>query len=105
MSPDCYRIEVLHFLNPHLLWVEVIDISNAKKDSFIFEQIGIYGLLPLEPVLDIVEENIQTRILDKWLSAASATINNALSEAQEVWFSPTFIDRRYLLLLHSWPFR
>ncbi|XP_045538445.1 putative ATP-dependent RNA helicase TDRD12 [Papilio machaon] len=94
MPPDSYLVEVLHYLNPHLIWIEVIDPSVARGDKFVFEQIGIYGVLPVELTLDVEEEDLKTRVSDEWLPAASVTIKKALAEAKEVKFCPTYIDRR-----------
>ncbi|XP_068622260.1 putative ATP-dependent RNA helicase TDRD12 [Battus philenor] len=94
MFPDGYQVEVLYYLNPHLLWIEVIDPSVVSENNFVFEQIGLYSLLPLEPVLDVEEEKLKTRLSEKWLPAALTIIKKELAGAQEVWFSPTYIDRR-----------
>lgn len=95
MPPDSYLVEVLHYLNPHLIWIEVIDPTVARGDKFVFEQIGIYGVLPMELTLDVEDENLKTGVSDVWLPAASSTIKKALAEAVEVRFCPTYIDRRY----------
>lgn len=95
MEPDFYQIDVLHFLNPNLIWVEVIN-SNTK--DFVFEQIGVYGVLPLEPVLN-VDGSVVTQNSDKWMPAATVIMQNSLKDAEEVWFLPTYIDRRYFCAL------
>ncbi|XP_013176570.1 PREDICTED: putative ATP-dependent RNA helicase TDRD12 [Papilio xuthus] len=94
MPPDSYLVEVLHYLNPHLIWIEVIDPSVAQGDKFIFEQIGIYGVLPVDLTLDVEEEDLKTQVSDVWLPAALVTIKKALADAIEVRFCPTYIDRR-----------
>ncbi|CAG5053096.1 unnamed protein product [Parnassius apollo] len=94
MPPESYQVEVLYFINPHLIWIEVKDLPALKGEGFTFEQIGLYGVLPVEPTLDVVEENLKRQISEEWLPAVSATINKALMTAQEVWFCPTYIDRR-----------
>ncbi|CAK1593415.1 unnamed protein product [Parnassius mnemosyne] len=94
MPPESYQVEVLYFLNPHLIWIEVKNLSALNEADVTFEQIGLYGVLPVEPTLDVVEENLKTQISEEWLPAASATIKKALMTAQEVWFCPTYIDRR-----------
>ncbi|XP_046974957.1 putative ATP-dependent RNA helicase TDRD12 [Vanessa cardui] len=93
MPPDCYKVEVIHYLNPYLIWIEVSD-PNVRQDDYIFEQIGIYGILPLETTLDIENEVIKIQKCDDWLIAATTLMTNALKDSSEVWFTPTYIDRR-----------
>ncbi|KAJ0170189.1 hypothetical protein K1T71_014117 [Dendrolimus kikuchii] len=90
MEPDIYQVDVLHYLNPHLIWVQVV---NSKKEELLLEQIGIYGILPLEPVLNM-DGSIGTQKCDRWMPAATVIMKNSLSDAEEIWFLPTHIDRR-----------
>ncbi|CAH0716888.1 unnamed protein product, partial [Brenthis ino] len=78
-----YRVEVLHYLNPHLIWVEVLDPSDAT-DQKMFELVGLYGLLPLERTLDI-ELN--------WIPAVTKILKDIFKDSTEVWFSLSYIDR------------
>ncbi|XP_045782335.1 putative ATP-dependent RNA helicase TDRD12 isoform X2 [Maniola jurtina] len=97
MPPDCYRVEIVHYLNPHLIWVEVRDPS-ALKEEFLFEQIGIYGVLPMEKTLDVClipgDLSMKSEKCDEWLPAASVAMNELLEKAEKVWFSLTFLDGR-----------
>ncbi|CAH2084174.1 unnamed protein product [Euphydryas editha] len=93
MPPDYYKVEVIYYINPHLIWVEVCD-PNVVKDEYVFEQIGIYGVLPLETTLDIEKEDIKIQQCDNWITAASTLMKNVFVDSTEVWFSPTYIDRR-----------
>ncbi|XP_013187040.1 putative ATP-dependent RNA helicase TDRD12 [Amyelois transitella] len=91
MTSDSYRVEILHYINPHLLWVEV---ENTKSKEFIFEQIGVYGVLPQEVTVDDVSLEVETRKCDQWTPAAFLVMKKVFSESLEVWFSPVHIDRR-----------
>ncbi|XP_023938109.2 putative ATP-dependent RNA helicase TDRD12 [Bicyclus anynana] len=92
MSSDCYKVEVLTYLNPHLLWIEVRDSSVAKHE-YVFEQIGIYGVLPLDKALDLETESFRSEKCEEWPPAAIVVIKDFLDKNSEVWFSPTYIDR------------
>ncbi|XP_072937655.1 putative ATP-dependent RNA helicase TDRD12 [Epargyreus clarus] len=92
MPPDSYKVEVLYCLNPHLIWIEVRD-PRVSSDEFKFEQIGIYGVLPLETTIDLDDEEFTVQRCNAWLPAATSLIQQFLFR-EEVWFSPTHIDRR-----------
>ncbi|XP_052757081.1 putative ATP-dependent RNA helicase TDRD12 isoform X2 [Galleria mellonella] len=91
---DSYQIDVLHYLNPHLIWVEVINPPNAEPDEFIFEQIGVYGILPQEITISDDVLSLQTKKCEAWAPTTVLSMNNLFKEATEVWFSPVHIDRR-----------
>ncbi|XP_026483822.2 putative ATP-dependent RNA helicase TDRD12 [Vanessa tameamea] len=93
MPSDYYKVEVIYYLNPYLIWIEVSD-PNVPKDDYIFEQIGLYGILPLETTLDIENEVIMVQKCDDWVIAAKTLMTNILKDSTEVWFTPTYIDRR-----------
>ncbi|XP_034838691.1 putative ATP-dependent RNA helicase TDRD12 [Maniola hyperantus] len=95
MPPDCYRVEIIHYLNPHLIWVEVRDPS-VLKEEFLFEQIGVYGVLPMEKTLDVSTGglSLKSQKCGEWLPASSVAMKELLDDADEVWFSLTFMDRR-----------
>ncbi|OWR47341.1 RNA helicase protein [Danaus plexippus plexippus] len=93
MPTDCYRVDVIHYLNPSLIWVEVCD-SLVSVDEFVFEQIGIYGIVPHETTIDIELESIVSAQCTDWVSAANTILKNLLCKSEEVWFLPTYIDRR-----------
>lgn len=90
MSSDCYKIEVIHYINPHLIWVVLCD--SAETDDFIFEQIGVYGVLPLEKTLDMVTEGLISQKCEDWLPAAAVVMKNLFDRGREVWFLPTHIE-------------
>ncbi|KAG6445222.1 hypothetical protein O3G_MSEX003776 [Manduca sexta] len=90
MDPDMYRVKVLKYLNPHLLWVEVMN----KADEIVFEQIGIYGILPMDTVIKIEVNSLKSKRTDVWMQAACAVMKNTLADADEIWFIPIHIDRR-----------
>ncbi|XP_045784134.1 putative ATP-dependent RNA helicase TDRD12 [Maniola jurtina] len=99
MPHDRYKIEIMHYLNPHLIWVEVCDPS-VLKEGFLFEQIGIYGILPMKKTMEfsLTEYpllNLKSQKCDEWQLAASLDVKELLDTAAEVWFSRTFIDRRF----------
>ncbi|XP_073965068.1 putative ATP-dependent RNA helicase TDRD12 isoform X1 [Choristoneura fumiferana] len=91
MEPDWYHVEILHYLNPHLIWVKVRDRSPT---GFSLEQIGVYGVLPLDVVPDIDSESVITSRCDTWQPAATLVMKKVLLEATECRFLPTHIDRR-----------
>lgn len=91
MEPDWYHVEILHYLNPHLIWVKVCDRSPA---GFCLEQIGVYGILPLDVVLDIDSESVVTSRCDTWQPAATLLMKKVFLDATECRFLPTHIDRR-----------
>ncbi|XP_050358776.1 putative ATP-dependent RNA helicase TDRD12 isoform X2 [Nymphalis io] len=93
MPADGYKVKVIYYLNPHLIWIEVCD-PNVTTDEYIFEQIGLYGILPLETTLDIEEEVIKVQKCHDWIIAATTLMTNELKGSTEVWFTPTYIDRR-----------
>ncbi|XP_053621618.1 putative ATP-dependent RNA helicase TDRD12 [Plodia interpunctella] len=88
---NCYKVEILHYINPHLLWVEV---ENTKSEDFIFEQIGVYGLTPQEVTISETTFNVETRECEQWTPASYLVMREVFSDAQEIWFSPVHIDRR-----------
>lgn len=96
MGPDSYLVEVLHYLNPHLIWVEVVD---SKKEDFVFEQVGLYGILPFETTIAADGDRLKTQRCRDWVQAASLLMKKSFSDAKEIWFSPTHIDRRYAVKL------
>ncbi|KAL4712128.1 hypothetical protein ACJJTC_010989 [Scirpophaga incertulas] len=92
MEPDCYEIQILHYLNPHLIWVEVS--KPNRNDEYVFEQIGVYGLLPYEITLEITGTEIKGRRCTDWAPAAVLIMKKAISNAKRLFFRPTYIDRR-----------
>lgn len=90
-SANCYKVEILHYINPHLLWVEV---ENTKSEDFIFEQIGVYGVTPQEVTISETTFNVETRECEQWTPASYLVMREVFSDAQEIWFSPVHIDRR-----------
>ncbi|CAG9573709.1 unnamed protein product [Danaus chrysippus] len=93
MPTDCYRVDVIHYLNPSLIWVEVCD-STVSEDEFVFEQIGIYGIIPHETTIDVELECIVSAQCTDWVPASNTILKNLLCKSEEVWFLPTYIDRR-----------
>ncbi|KAM3955923.1 RNA helicase-like protein [Aphomia sociella] len=94
MMPDSYQVEVLHYLNPHLIWVEVTDPLNEKPGEFVFEQIGVYGVLPQEITVTDDTLTLETRRCESWAPATVLSMKKLFQESIEVWFSPVHIDRR-----------
>ncbi|CAG9794475.1 unnamed protein product [Diatraea saccharalis] len=92
MELDCYKVEILHYLNPHLIWVEVTD--SKRDEEFVFEQLGIYGLLPYETTIDLNGETLKSQRCPEWIAAATVVMKKVLGSAVEVFFQQTFIDRR-----------
>ncbi|CAH2229351.1 jg17100 [Pararge aegeria aegeria] len=93
MPSGCYRVEVLSYLNPHLIWVEVCD-QFLPKNEYLFEQIGVYGVLPLEKTLNVITEGLNSKKCNDWLPATSVVMKDFFEKKDEIWFSPTHIDRR-----------
>ncbi|CAK1548998.1 unnamed protein product [Leptosia nina] len=88
--PGTYEINIIHYLNPYLIWIEV---PNSH-----FEQIGIYGILPCEKLIDFYSStdalgltNVKTK---EWMPAATKLMKDFLGEAAKTWFSLTYVDRR-----------
>ncbi|KAG7312708.1 hypothetical protein JYU34_001078 [Plutella xylostella] len=96
MGSERYRVEVLHYLNPHLIWVEVVKPPDSRQScsDFHFEQIGVYGILPLQYTIDIVEVSLKPMKSDEWQPTIRETMRQVIEEADEVWFSVVHIDRR-----------
>ncbi|KAJ2939345.1 hypothetical protein O0L34_g13444 [Tuta absoluta] len=93
MEPETYNVEVLHFLNPYLIWVEASDPKSENADSR-FEQIGVYGVLPLDMTMDPVEDTLKVKRSIEWMQAASGLMKKLFDEAVEVSFCPLHIDHR-----------
>ena len=91
MGIDQYKVDVLHYVNPHLMWVLVR--KDEHESAFYFEQFGIYGILP-QNVSFGVDCVLKTEPCEQWMPAASVAMNKCLIEAAEVWFSPTYIDQK-----------
>ncbi|XP_047038138.1 putative ATP-dependent RNA helicase TDRD12 [Helicoverpa zea] len=91
MGLDQYKVDVLHYINPYLIWVVVH--KEGEEDKFFFEQIGIYGIMPQNVTIgdDCV---VKTESCSTWMPAAVIPMKKALREAAEVWFSPTYIDKK-----------
>ncbi|XP_063544558.1 putative ATP-dependent RNA helicase TDRD12 [Cydia strobilella] len=87
MEPDCYLVEVIHYLNPHLIWVR-----NPSTDTM--EQIGVYGVVPLDKELMLDTQEIETRRSNTWMQAATYVLMKVFMDATAVWFQPIHIDRR-----------
>jgi hypothetical protein len=99
MDSDCYKVKILHYINPHMIWLEVVNRSSSEE--FLFEQVGIYGVLPLEITIELEGAATlipQTRRCKEWAPAATLTMAKNFSDAKEVFFRPTYIDRRYIIL-------
>ncbi|XP_063370632.1 putative ATP-dependent RNA helicase TDRD12 [Cydia amplana] len=87
MEPDCYLVEVIHYLNPHLIWVR-----NPSTDTM--EQIGVYGVVPLDKELMLDTQEIETKLSNTWMQAATYVMMKVFMEATAVWFQPIYIHRR-----------
>ncbi|XP_063391425.1 putative ATP-dependent RNA helicase TDRD12 [Cydia fagiglandana] len=87
MEPDCYLVEVVHYLNPHLIWVR-----NPSTDTM--EQIGVYGVVPLDKELMLDTQEIETRRSNTWMQAATYVMMKVFMEATAVSFQPIYIHRR-----------
>lgn len=90
MSLDVYPVNVIHITNPHLIYVEV---SNPS-DQLTYEQIGLYGILPLENTLDVEYDDLMIKKSDTWVPASTKILRDICEENSELSFSPTYIDRR-----------
>ncbi|XP_059058860.1 putative ATP-dependent RNA helicase TDRD12 [Achroia grisella] len=101
MTQDSYQVEVLHYLNPHLIWVEVIDPPNVNPGEFVFEQIGLYGTLPQEVTISDDTLSLETKRCETWAPATVLSMKNIFLESTEVWFSPVHIERRNSIFDHN----
>lgn len=91
MGSDCYKVDVVHYVNPHLIWV--ITRKQGEGSQFSFEQIGLYGVLPQNVTIDM-DCVLKTEVSEDWLPAAVVAMTKSFHDADEVWFSPTFIDKK-----------
>lgn len=92
MELDQYRVDVLHYINPHLIWVLVWKEGDEKE--FYFEQIGIYGILPQNVSFEMEDFVLKAEPCEEWLPAACVTMNKCFIDAAQVWFSPTYIHKK-----------
>lgn len=92
MGPDQYKVDVLHYINPHLIWVLVQ--NDGDGDAIYFEQIGIYGILPQNVTFGGVDCVLKAERCEQWMPAASVAMKRCFLDAVEVWFSPTYIDKK-----------
>ncbi|CAB3262053.1 unnamed protein product [Arctia plantaginis] len=90
MGGDKYKVEILHYLNPYLIWALVE--KDGEENKTHFEQLGIYGISPLSVTIDI-EGTVETNRCQKWLPAVYIAMKKLFLEASEVWFSVTFCDK------------
>ncbi|XP_075988557.1 putative ATP-dependent RNA helicase TDRD12 [Anticarsia gemmatalis] len=90
MEPDKYKVEILHYLNPHLIWVLVG--KHGTENPIQFEQVGIYGIMPLKIRFDVMAEAYVVRC-EEWQKAVMSKMKSILRDATEVWFSTTYLDR------------
>ncbi|CAH1643007.1 unnamed protein product [Spodoptera littoralis] len=91
MDSEYYKVDVVHYVNPHLIWV--VTRKQGDESKFIFEQIGLYGVLPQNVTIDI-DCVLKTEVSEDWLPAAVVAMTKSFHDASEVWFSPTFIDKK-----------
>lgn len=85
-----YRIEVLHILNPHVIFVE----SQALKNEPVIQQVGIYGVLPVNKTIDI-DGNIVAERCQNWPVAANTILRELLADNKNrVYFVPFHVDER-----------
>ncbi|XP_047522175.1 putative ATP-dependent RNA helicase TDRD12 isoform X2 [Pieris napi] len=82
-----YRIKIIHYCNPHLIWVD--------KDN-VLEQIGIYGIVPHGKTVTFNPETNSYCLTeyenDKWLPAAMNLMKEFFADATEIWFSVIHLD-------------
>ncbi|NP_001037005.2 putative ATP-dependent RNA helicase TDRD12 [Bombyx mori] len=90
MASDYYQVEILHYLNPNLIWVEVLNSPNEIS----FEQLGVYGILPIDASLDVERPGLKLQRSEDWMPATAILMKNIFQNLEQVWFSPTHIDRR-----------
>ncbi|CAH0698045.1 unnamed protein product [Spodoptera exigua] len=91
MGSDYYKVDVVHYINPHLIWV--ITRKQDDESLFHFEQIGLYGVLPQNVTID-VDCVLKTEVSEEWLPAAVVAMTKSFHDAAEIWFSPTYIDKK-----------
>lgn len=89
-----YRINIVHFVNPHLIWVESSNNADGKKENEEneLEQIGLFGVLPLLPQIDIIQNEIVSYRVDDWAPAITELMKKILRDAREITFEPIFTD-------------
>ncbi|KAJ8707050.1 hypothetical protein PYW08_011184 [Mythimna loreyi] len=92
MGFDQYKVDVLHFINPHLIWALVH--KGRDVDEFHFEQIGIYGILPQNVTFGGLDCVLKVERCEEWMPAASVAMKKCFLQAAEVWFSPTYVDTK-----------
>lgn len=91
MESESYEVKVLHYINPHLIWVLV---KNDKEENKVhFEQIGIYGILPQNVTLEI-DCVVKTEQSEEWMPAAVFVMKRIFIESSRLWFSPTYLDKK-----------
>ncbi|XP_050678766.1 putative ATP-dependent RNA helicase TDRD12 isoform X2 [Leptidea sinapis] len=92
MPLDRFNVEVIHHINPHLMWISIIGGSNQEEN--IVEQVGVFGIVPHEITLDIDTEKLVKIRCDDWVAAATNLTKEYFQGATETWFSPRYISRR-----------
>ncbi|XP_047524445.1 putative ATP-dependent RNA helicase TDRD12 [Pieris napi] len=87
LPPGSYRIKIIQYCNPHLIWID--------RDN-VLEQIGIYGIVPHGKTLAFNPETnsycFSEFEVDKWLPAAMNLMKEFFADATEIWFSVIHLD-------------
>lgn len=86
-----YSVEVLHIVNPHLIFVE----SHDRDGEPVIQQVGIYGVLPVNKTIDIDLGEIIAERCENWPIAANTIFRKVLAENKNhVYFVPIHVGER-----------
>lgn len=83
-----YKVDVVFFIDPHQIWVAV----QKPEGGIYFEQIGLYGVLPMKPNLDLLDCSMKSKKSEKWMPGVVSLMKDLL-EDKDVYFSPVHFDR------------
>lgn len=94
MEEPAYLIRILYYKDPYNIWVHRL-AEFTGEDTF--EQIGLYGVLPMACAVDNRADVLTAERSDRWTVASVKLMGEFLMEADEVWFESKFVDRRFSL--------
>lgn len=83
-----YKVDVIFFINPHQIWVAV----QKPEGGIYFEQIGVYGVLPMKPNLDLLDGSMKSKRSEEWMPGVMSLMKDLLEDV-DVFFWPVHVDR------------